>query len=124
MNELPSPPPKVQRSFFGRPSLGGVLTMVNLNAWVIFALASRDSELARDLPSWADAVLSGLFFGLSLPLLPCLWVFTIGTGAQGATGIVFTVLALALNAFLWGYGLAWCIERVRHWRFPPRAGRA
>ena len=103
-------------------SLGGKLTLVNANFWVIFVLLARAHFLARNAPT-----LNGVLCEFLIPVMgfPLLWLIPNITGATGiwamlptaglpgVWGMLFAAVILGVNAFLWGYGLAWIIARAR-----------
>jgi hypothetical protein len=102
-------------------SLGGKLTVVNANFWVIFVLLARGNLLSRDLPYGIAYPGEVLIVVMSLPLV-CLvptitgptgiWAILPTIGLPGVWGLLVAVVILGSNAFLWGYGLAWIIERI------------
>jgi hypothetical protein len=106
-------------SFFAPPSLGGKLAIANLNGWVIIFLIGRSEVLPPDLPLWLQFAVAALLFILAMPLGMCIPMMS---GPAPLGGIVMIVLILAANAFVWGYGLAWCLRRAqaayRSWREP------
>lgn len=90
------------RRFLGRPTRGGLLTILNAVLWLL--LFSYGELLYHGSPPRAFGpviALAGLV--LSLPLTPC---FFMGFADHGLTGIIETGLLLGLNSFLWGYGLS------------------
>ena len=112
-------------------SLGGKLTLVNANFWVIFVLLARSNSIPRDLPDVIEYAGIGLLFLMSLPLVGLLPTITAPTGylailpnrgLPGVWGLLAAVVSLGINAFIWGYGLAWCLKIVRSY-FASAAGR-
>lgn len=118
-------PPK-GRLFFGLLSLGGKLSLVNLNFWLIALLLQRGgaaSFLAEPLREYILLAFIFLMLFFSLPFATCLLLPTVGTPPiPNLFEVVRDVLLLVLNSFVWGYGLAWCIERAaKYFRKQPRA---
>ncbi len=101
------------RSFFGMPSLGGKLTLVNANLWIVLLLLIRGGAFTQETPAYVSILISILMLILAFPfgifvLLPSLGYRVVGIGE-----IVGSAALFGVNAFVWGYGLAWCYERVR-----------
>jgi hypothetical protein len=94
--------------FFGRPTLGGWLSMLNGLLVVVIVAGLRfaprvldDQELYFILPLVA----------LTAPLSGGIWWPRIGGGPTNLEVIVDCVL-IGLNSLLWGYGVAAIISRA------------
>lgn len=106
--------PNRKALFLTPASLGGKLTLLNANLWIIFFLLLQ-SQQNRTEP-WPDAFVSILIISmllLSLPFGTCVMLPSLGTSSATVSSTIFAATVLGLNAFAWGYGLAWCIEKMR-----------
>jgi hypothetical protein len=100
--------------FLGRPSRGGMLTIVNCLLWAV--------------------VLIGILIKENLLLLPALvacwplaWVFILPTlDGSSSTELVAACIMIGVNSFLWGYGISWLaslVGRITQRSGPQRAPR-
>lgn len=84
--------------FFGRPTRGGVLTILNAVLWLLVAYGAMNGV----------APLVPLFFILSPPLAWCFVLPVLGNRSPGAgQALVMACVMIGANSFLWGYGLSW-----------------
>jgi hypothetical protein len=96
---------EVMHAFLGRPTRGGMLTIVNCLLWAVVVLG-----LAARVPV------------LSLPALvacwPVAWLFILPTlGNRDGDTLVVACVMIGVNAPLWGYGLSWALSlTVDRWR--------
>jgi hypothetical protein len=109
---------------WGRPSLGGWLSLVNLVFWVALFLALRltSNSWAGKEPEWLEALIPvGIF--MSLPFACVFLGPGHGSGGDPMNEAIGMAIVIGLNAFAWGYGLAWLIGGVKKWRavLRPRA---
>ncbi len=99
-----------QQFFFGCPSRGGILSMVNMLLWLSFYALLQGVPMTRTLEKlWGLA-----FLVLSLPLLlPFHLSQGFRCGGPSESEIIVSTIVLGINAFAWGYGIAWLIRFAR-----------
>ncbi|HEX5106518.1 MAG TPA: hypothetical protein VFV87_22015 [Pirellulaceae bacterium] len=102
---------------WGRPSLGGWLSLLNIMTWLALLTLLRCTADAGGMNReewWTAPVMFTMVF-MSLPLASCL----LGPGGGGRgdplSEAVTMAIVLGLNAFAWGYGLALIVGGVRKW---------
>jgi hypothetical protein len=108
-----SPPGDAAGGFFGLPTRGGWLALLNCAAWACLVLYAE--ERGGTLPGGAAMVAAVVF--LSLPLALPLNVLLPSHSPQG---VILWSIVLGLNSLAWGYGLSWLASRV----FDARGARA
>jgi hypothetical protein len=91
--------------FFGRPTRGGWLALLNCAAWACLVLYGE--ERGGSLPGGAAMVAAVVF--LCLPVALPLNAFLPSHGPQG---VVLWSIVLGLNSLAWGYGLSWLASRA------------
>ena len=88
------------------PSLGGKLAIANCLAFVGIILLAMTGYLE---PDGGERILHCVMMFLSLPLA---FPFLIPSmGPPTAIEIIVACLAIGINSFAWGYGLAWMISK-------------
>jgi len=92
------------KAFFGKPSLGGVLAMANGLAWVGWHIL-----VPREL--LPDALMLGVAVVLAFPFALPLLVPRLHHDPT-TVEIVLICIVIGLNAFAWGYGVAWLWRNV------------
>lgn len=101
--------------FFGMPTLGGKLVILNGLLWLlVWALAPDHHPL-----QWgASGLVYLLEWIISFPLaLFCLSQFPYLDRGPNLEGILILSVTTGLNSFLWGYGLAWLWrDNAKRWR--------
>ena len=87
--------------FFGRPTRGGKLTILNCLLWAIVVLGIMNDLPLLTLPE----IVAGLPLEFIFPLL------------DGKDCPFLTSLVIGVNSILWGYGISWLMtlatRRVR-----------
>jgi hypothetical protein len=86
--------------FFGKPTRGGQLTILNCMLWAIVAIGVATQQPVLMLPA-------------ILAWWPLAWLFvpTI-SGRDSAEGMVAISLVIGMNSLLWGYGLSGLISAI------------
>ena len=101
-------------AFFRSPSLGGWIAFANMGFWVAvfaFVMNWRKPYPAMLLTSWC----AGIEVAMSMPFLIFFFPGCGGILTQG--GVFVLVAVLVVNAFVWGYGLAFGIKQLRRLTF-------
>lgn len=78
--------------FFGMPTRGGKLTIVNCLLWAIITLGVREDMPVLMLPLYVAAWPLGLL----------IFVAPVGT-----PDLVLVAVLVGINSLLWGYGISW-----------------
>lgn len=91
-------------SLLQKPSLGGWLTIANLLAWLLLVGIVK---LGVPVPKF---VFLAYWLLLSIPLASCCLLPKLGP--PSTVEIIASIVALVINAFVWGYGLAWFLQRA------------
>lgn len=99
-----------QQFFFGCPSHGGILSMVNmLLCLILYFLAGPIQP--------GSALEKVIFLGALLLSLPLFWFYLMFQSWShwlgGVSEGIVTVIMFGTNAFAWGYGIAWLIQFAR-----------
>ena len=96
------------------PGLGGWLAMLNGALWVAsFSLARAHSV---DPPDWVQIVVGTTVLFVSLPVaLPFVLPSCPHGGYPDEGETVGMAIMIGLNAFAWGYGIAWLLGGVKKW---------
>jgi hypothetical protein len=101
---------------WGWPSLGGWLSLLNLAFWVGFLLLLHSLSNPRRPHQewdWLEPIMPLAIF-MSLPLT-CFFMPTHGYAGEPMAGAISGAILIGVNAFAWGYGLAWLIDGIRKW---------
>jgi hypothetical protein len=100
---------------WGWPSLGGWLSLLNLAFWVGFLLLlhSLSNPRRANEADWLEALVPLAIF-MSLPFT-CFLMPTHGYAGEPMAGAISAAILIGVNAFAWGYGLAWLIDGIRKW---------
>ena len=97
------------------PSLGGWLAMLNGGLWVAGVIFMRAWGPAGP-PDWLDVPVTCILLLVSLPVaLPFVLPSCPLGGYPDDSEVVAMGIVFVLNAFAWGYGLAWLIGGVKKW---------
>jgi hypothetical protein len=91
--------------FFGRPTRGGWLALLNCAAWACLVLYTE--ERGGTLPGGAATVAAVVF--LSLPVALPLSAFL---PSHGPVAVILSSIVVGLNSLAWGYGLSWLASRA------------
>jgi hypothetical protein len=98
------------QQFFGWPTRGGWLTVLNCAAWAILIIADpRDN--ASQLPEVLRAALGAAAFGLLLPL--GLVIGCLVPHFSVSNPVVVGAVVIGVNSLAWGYSSSWVISRLR-----------
>lgn len=87
------------RGFFGMPTLGGKLTILNCLLWAIVLLGCvTESSL--------------LMFPAFVACWPLAWLFILPALGSTRRGDDWTIafVMIGVNSLLWGYGIAWLVS--------------
>jgi len=92
--------------FFGMPTRGGKLTIVNCLLWVIVLVGALTDQQLLILPGFVIC-------------WPIAWLFIAAFSDvfNGAELVVIACVMIGVNSILWGYGISWllsCIEKRKH----------
>jgi len=96
------------RGFFGMPTRGGKLTIVNCLLWAIVALGAVDQQ---------TLIQPKLMLPAFVACWPVAWMFFPGTlngnphGASVESLVVASVM-IGVNSLLWGYGISWLLSLI------------
>jgi hypothetical protein len=99
-----SPPPSVERR---RSRLGLWLTVLNAGCWVFLVQFGPTLGRGDGVKGATNVAVCVLSFPLALP-------FILGNRTHAPPSeVMFAICAIALNTFIWGYGLSLLINLVR-----------
>ena len=105
--------PKPPHNFLGWPNLGGWLAMLNAAFWLFAAAVGPRVHVHSQA---VDILFAIAVLVLSLPVA---WPFVFPSTCGGMTesDLVVRAVAIGVNAFAWGYGVAWLYRRSFHVQF-------
>ena len=96
-------------AFFRSPSLGGWLAFANMGFWIAsfaFSMNSKPTPAVLNT-SWFH----GIVFVLGMPFL--YYSFPACDHEVSAVDALGLIVVFVINAFAWGYGVAFGINRLR-----------
>ncbi len=93
----------VRKGFFGRPTLGGMLAILNCVLWAILL------SVPEPIPARWHGVYVGVFIALGLPLRVFCLLLPHGLGPFD---VIIPCVIMGLNSFAWGYGIAWIWGKI------------
>jgi len=100
--------------FFGMPTRGGKLTIVNCLIWVIVMIGIVTNSSPLQLPE-------------IVVCWPVAWLFLLLTSPDGRPWSIDVAVAncviIGVNSFLWGYGISWFLSLPQKWRSGRRVER-
>ena len=104
--------------FFGFPTRGGQLTVLNCAFWLLFVLFAKYANPSP--PSWAVAMFIPSVLVFSFPV--AIWCFLPQLDYSPTLwDIIRQSVLIGVNSFVWGYGLSFVIRKLRGHRRRPAA---
>jgi len=97
--------------FFGMPTRGGKLTIVNCLLWVIVLVGALTGQQLLILPGYVIC-------------WPVAWLFLSAFDDEfnGAGLVAIACVMIGVNSILWGYGISWLLSRIENKREYRRRG--
>jgi hypothetical protein len=104
--------------FFRLPNRGGLLAILNVTLCLTLTHYVNVYRHGHLPDGWLRSTIFCIWIVLSLPLTPCVLM----SGWNDLDDLIKLGVLLAINAFLWGYGLSWLYTRITSGR-PSREQR-